>query len=219
MKKIMKKCLILNFVLAMTIASSIPTFAYEEGPGFTEEYNLTDDGYIIVDEIPIEDIETMVSVNSESAPGTEQMMNHQYYTINDGGHTARLSNDLQDWVYQMCAEYGLSGHEKLVMAKLYCESSYNPNAKNYNRNGTVDYGLAQINSSNHARLRRTLGITDFMDPYQSIRAGVFMLSESMQRNGYNEQMSLVAYNTGKNGISSSKYSRRIMTIKDSALLG
>ena len=117
----------------------------------------------------------------------------------------------------MCAEYGIPGYEKLIISKLYCESGFNPNVKHRNKNGTVDYGIAQINSSNHSWLRKTLGITDFMDPYQSIRCGVYMMSENLKKNGFNESMALVAYNTGKNGISSTSYSRKVLRIKDAAL--
>ncbi|WP_373262215.1 lytic transglycosylase domain-containing protein [Hungatella hathewayi] len=163
-------------------------------------------------------VEDAVAINSPEYQTDGVVMNGiTYYTINDNGQQAYLSQDLQDWVYQMCAEYGIPGYEKLIISKLYCESGFNANAKHRNKNGTVDYGIAQINSSNHSWLRKTLGVTDFMDPYQSIRCGVYMMSENLKKNGFNESMALVAYNTGKNGISSTSYSRKVLRIKDAVI--
>ena len=177
--------------------------------------------YIVVNELSEEEInmvEDAIAINDPDYQKDGVVMNGiTYYTINDNGYQAYLSEDLQDWVYQMCAEYGIPGYEKLIISKLYCESGFNPNVKHRNKNGTVDYGIAQINSSNHSWLRKTLGITDFMDPYQSIRCGVYMMSENLKKNGFNESMALVAYNTGKYGISSTSYSRKVLRIRDAAL--
>lgn len=177
--------------------------------------------YIVVNELSEEEInmvEDEIAINNPDYQKSGVVMNGiTYYTINDNGYQAYLSEDLQDWVYQMCAEYGIPGYEKLIISKLYCESGFNPNVRHRNKNGTVDYGIAQINSSNHSWLRKTLGITDFMDPYQSIRCGVYMMSENLKKNGFNESMALAAYNTGKNGISSTSYSRKVLRIKDAAI--
>ena len=212
MKKIMKRYMIANFILMMSISSSMQAMAAPTITGLSEEYEITEDGYVIVDEITEAEVENMIAVNDETTAS-----GNTHYTIIDNGIPARLSDELQDYVYQMCAEYGISGHEKVILAKLYCESGYNPNLTHRNKNGTVDYGIAQINSSNHGWLRAQLGITDFMDPYQSIRAGVFIFSECLKKNGYDESMALVAYNSGKNGIPSSKYSRKVLSIKDGAI--
>ena len=246
MEKKIKKNLLVNMVLVLSLSSafSAPVFAntnssitgfVSTGPaGLSEDYELTNDGYITIDEIPNETVEEMVAGNDHEAIKQKELEEQQaeqqaaqaaiqsqrtYYTMIDHGIPARLSTELQDYVYQMCANYGIAGHEKVILAKLYCESSYNPNATHRNSNGTIDVGLAQINSSNHSRLRKTLGITNFYDPYQSIQAGVYMYAEAMKANGYNEEMALAAYNTGRNGISSTSYSRRVMNMKNSAVIG
>lgn len=180
------------------------------------------DGYIIVDELSKEEqitVEEEVAVNNPASQKEEAATSSEftYYTVNDGGYHVRLSNDLQNWVHQMCNEYGIPGYEKLIISKLYCESSFNPNTKHKNKNGTTDYGIAQINSCNHNMLRNTLGITDFMDPYQSIRCGVYMMSQNLKKNGFNEGMALVAYNTGRNGIASTSYSQKVLRIKNSLI--
>lgn len=203
-------------IITLTLSYSITTaYAAESAKNTavqTEKldsiYTTTEDGYIVADEVSQEDLSKMLAVNES----------RDHYTVNDNGDISKLSDELQDWVYQMCAEYGISGYEKLVMSKLYCESGYDANCKSYNKNGTYDSGLAQINSSNHSWLRRELGITDFYDPYQSIRAGVYMLSKCLKENNFNEEMALVAYNSGRNGIKQSSYSRKVIRIKDSCIV-
>ena len=148
-----------------------------------------------------------------------------YYTVNavdeTGSPMTRLSTELQDWIYDMCADYEIAGYERLIVAKLYCESSFRTDLKHTNKNGTTDSGIAQINSCNHDRLKRELGVTDFMDAYQSIRCGVYMMAENLKRNGYDEEKALVAYNMGQgkvnSGITSSKYSRRVILIRNNLI--
>lgn len=56
----------------------------------------------------------------------------------------------------------------------------------------------QINVQNHEWLTETLGVTDYTDPYQNIRAGVFVLRKLFER--YQDvEMVLMAYNMGENG--------------------
>lgn len=148
-----------------------------------------------------------------------------YYTVvavdETGSPQSRLSTELQDWVYEMCAEYDIAGYEQLMIAKLYCESSFRTSLQHTNKNGTTDSGIAQINSCNHARLRRELGITDFMDSYQSIRCGVYMMAGNLKANDYDEEKALVAYNMGQGkvnaGVTTSKYSRRVLLIRDNLI--
>lgn len=141
-----------------------------------------------------------------------------YYIVVDDGYTAHLEQGLQDWVYEMCEEYNITGYEDLVIAKLYCESSFRTSLEHHNNNGSVDVGIAQINSCNWEWLEEELGVTDFHDPYQSIRCGVYMLSRHLHNNGYNVHKALVAYNMGQSrvnsGITESNYSRRVVNIMD-----
>lgn len=125
-----------------------------------------------------------------------------YYTVVDEGFTNTLDHDLQDWVYEMCDEYEIPGYEKLIIAKLYCESSYRTHVKHSNTNGTYDIGIAQINSINFEHLKKELGVTDFTDPKQSIRCGVYMMAKNLQANNYDENKALVAYNAGQKRVDS-----------------
>lgn len=147
---------------------------------------------------------------SEDDVQVEEESKRQHYAVHESGREKALAADLQDWVYQMCEEYGITGYEPLILSMLYQESGYNPGLVHHG-----NYGMAQINQCNHKRLRRDLGITNFLDAHQSIRAGVFMMSEALRANGYNESMALSAYFTGRNGISSTHYSNRVLAIKNS----
>jgi soluble lytic murein transglycosylase-like protein len=68
------------------------------------------------------------------------------------------------------------------------ESGINPKAINKNANGTVDYGLMQINSSHLHRLSQW-GINEqnILDPKINIYAGSWLLSEHIKEHGFNLQ--------------------------------
>lgn len=127
-------------------------------------------------------------------------------------YNIKLSRDLQQYTYLMCAKYKVD--YELALSVMYVESSFNPNAYN-SKSG--DSGLCQINKCNHGWLSKKLGITDFFDPKQNIEAGVYMLSVN-KNEGYH--FNLISYNAGTNnanklyqqGIYSSKYSRKVMNV-------
>ena len=80
------------------------------------------------------------------------------------------------------------------LALIQNESSFDPSVVS----ATHDYGYMQINEMNHQWLTDTLGVTDFTDPYQNIRAGVFVLRKLYER--YQDtNMVLMAYNMGEDG--------------------
>lgn len=140
-----------------------------------------------------------------------------YFTVSDDGYLVEFDPELQDYIYEKCKEYGIDGFESLVVAQLYQESSFKIDLVHYNNNGTSDWGIAQINSCNHERLQKELGITDFMDVKQSIQCGVYIISENLKNNEYNVHKALVAYNMGQSavnsGITESEYSRRIVELR------
>lgn len=126
-----------------------------------------------------------------------------------------LDVETQIYAYAMCLEYGVD--YELFLAVMHNESSSNPTATNRNSNGTTDSGLMQINSVNHDWLTSELGVTDFYNPFQNMRAGAFMLGELSKKYADAHQI-LMAYNMGEvrtkqlnnQGIYSSKYSRKVM---------
>jgi len=78
-------------------------------------------------------------------------------------------------------DYGISPQILKAIAKV--ESNYNPRAINWNKNGTYDFGIMQINSDWSHTLGRdwwdTLG-----DPCSNIKGGAMILSKCMKKYGY-----------------------------------
>ena len=85
-------------------------------------------------------------------------------------YNIKLPADQQQYAYSMAQTYGVQ--YELLLAVMYKESGYNPSAVG----GGNSYGLCQIHYSNFTRLRNTLGISDFLDPYDNIKAGAYMLA-------------------------------------------
>ena len=127
-----------------------------------------------------------------------------------------LSDEMQDYIYSVCAGSGIAEHYELILALMYCESGY--------RSGVIsktsDYGLMQINQCNHAWLRRELGVTDFLDPYQNVIAGVYIIAPLLLESDAHK--ALMAYNEGfvaakrrwDDGVTSTAYSRAVIATRD-----
>ena len=125
-----------------------------------------------------------------------------------------LSEDIQKYAYNKCQESGID--YSIFLGLMRKESSFNPEAVSK----TNDYGLCQINKGNHNWMREVFGSDwDPMNPYDSIDASIFMLSEyTKDYNCDNYHVLLMNYNMGhgnavecfNSGIYSSKYSRAIM---------
>lgn len=125
-----------------------------------------------------------------------------------------LDRWLQEYIHGLCEESGLP--YTLAVAVIEAESSYIP----WTVSDSDDYGLMQINAVCHDWLDETLGITDFLNPYQSARAGIYILSGYYEQYGY-PSGALMAYNMGEaaaeslfeQGIYSTAYSDRVLAIK------
>lgn len=75
----------------------------------------------------------------------------------------------------------------------------------------------QINQKNHEWLSNAVGVTDFLDPYQNIQAGIYILGTLFEKYDDPHKV-LMAYNMGESGASKlwdqgiyqSKYSQRVI---------
>lgn len=81
--------------------------------------------------------------------------------------------------------------DDLIAAVMTAESGGNPYASHRNRNGTLDVGSMQINSSNFDRL----GITDPLSSDQSMAAGEKVLDEGLSQ-FKDTRLAVAAYNAG-----------------------
>lgn len=164
------------------------------------------------------DIRLLNSQNKALQEDLDQLVNeHEKYVRIDRNVDIPMAYKVH--MYRLCNEYGVD--YELALAVMVKESGGNPTALNTkNRNGTYDSGIMQINSTNHAWLSKELGIKDFNNPYDNMKAGVYMLSLFDYDNPHKI---LMAYNMGegtmkklfKQGITSTKYSRDVMAIYES----
>ena len=129
-----------------------------------------------------------------------------------------LTEELQTFTFYLCEDYGAD--YEMVLALMDRESDYTASAISK----TNDYGIMQINKVNHEWLTEELGITDFLDPEQNIRCGIYMLADLMKKYDDPHRV-LMAYNMGERGAreyvakgnTSSAYSRYIMQLRDKLL--
>jgi hypothetical protein len=123
-----------------------------------------------------------------------------------------LDEDLQKFIYCLSHDYNIDF--SFVMALINQESSFITDITS----STNDFGLMQINKVNHEWLMETLGVTDFNDPYQNVRCGIFILRNLFEK--YEDPARvLMAYNMGETGakrlwdkgIFESNYSNKVIT--------
>ncbi len=84
-----------------------------------------------------------------------------------------LSKEEQEFLLEISIEHQVPF--EVMMAKIFYESRFQADAVGYNRNGSVDRGLSQINSSNHNWCVELLGREpDYFNSYDSMLLGVLI---------------------------------------------
>ena len=106
-----------------------------------------------------------------------------------------LSDELQEHIWLLCSIYDITEHYELIYALIRHESNFNESIIS----ATNDYGLMQINVVNHGYLREKLGLNNFLDPYQNIHAGIYLLAPLLHK--YDTSDALMSYNMGEFGAS------------------
>ena len=104
-----------------------------------------------------------------------------------------LSYGLQDWIRVLCEEKDVP--MALVMAIIERESYFDADLIS----GTADYGLMQINTCNHEAMVEMFGITDFLDPYQNVQCGIYIIGTHLQKTKGDIELALMRYNNGATG--------------------
>jgi len=124
-----------------------------------------------------------------------------------------LSEAMQDYIRMLSVEYSVP--EELILAMIEVESSFRPSVVS----STGDYGYMQINECNHEWLKDELGVTDFLDPYQNILCGVYLLSGHLEKTDGDIVKALMRYNNGptgayrlwQKGVFETSYTKKITT--------
>ena len=152
--------------------------------------------------------EEVSSVHAEEKTEVrEEIEKIKYYDI-------PLETELQDYIRKECDEMNVE--MELVLAIMKVESDFNSDVIS----DTDDYGLMQINIVNHESLQKKLSIYDFLDPYDSARAGIYMLSGLDWCE--NDVQRLMCYNMGvtgakrawNKGIQETEYSKKVLKTKE-----
>jgi soluble lytic murein transglycosylase-like protein len=123
-----------------------------------------------------------------------------------------LDADIQRYINQKCEANGIP--TELVIALIWRESRYQADAIS----STNDYGLMQINACNKAEIERVLNVTDLMNPYQNIKAGIYILGNAIETAEWDYNRALMIYNLGlsgakakwQQGIYSTDFSRSVL---------
>ena len=136
----------------------------------------------------------------------ETIVTHEYYYVIDEGYEFYLSHEYQDYLYKTLENYGIEEYFKDTVGHCYHESHFDDDIIS----STGDYGLMQINKSNHGWIKKDLGLDNMLDPYQNIEAGVYILSKALEQSDGNYEAALVIYNTGHAAGSSSTYSKGVL---------
>lgn len=105
-----------------------------------------------------------------------------------------ISEDLQEFTFYLSLAYDIDF--TFVMALMKQESGFQSNIVS----ATNDYGLMQINEINQPYLKEQLEITDFLEPHDNIRAGMFILRKLFEKYETPEKV-LMAYHMGETGAS------------------
>lgn len=126
---------------------------------------------------------------------------NKLYCVIEDGFTSTLEIEYQDYLWEMCVKYNVTEYYELFIAQMYHESTFRTDIIS----ATNDHGLMQINVCNHDWLGDKLGNDDFLDPYNNIEAGVYLMSGFLLK--YNDvQKALVCYNRGESAVINGTYS-------------
>lgn len=118
----------------------------------------------------------VIEVGTKIAPivsrsAIAQSVNAQTADAGFRAYNIKLPVEQQKFAYNISKKYGIQ--YELFLAVMSQESGFNAGAVG----GGNSYGLCQIHVSNHASLRSKLGISNFLDPYDNMTAGAYLLAQ------------------------------------------
>lgn len=150
----------------------------------------------------------VIETKTPIEPITELQSEEIYYFY----YNVPLSHELQDFIRFYCTEYEVS--MDLVIALVDVESSFRPSVISK----TNDYGYMQLNKCNHEDLTAELGITDFLDPYQNLQGGIYLIGKHLKATNGDIIKALMRYHNGptgawnlwEKGIQTTDYTQKVM---------
>lgn len=200
------------WLVRVVIAVLLIVFALGGLTGYTIFRFSTSDDYTPVEVEPTTTVEVEATTSMEVSEVTTTQISTPVVEPKETYYDCPLSHDVQDYIRTMCEKNDIP--MSLVIAIIDVESSFREDAVS----PTNDYGLMQINESNHYWLTEEYGITDFFDPYENIFCGITILS---QEYGGEQSLdkTLMAYNLGlanamelwNEGIYQTSYSMKVLS--------
>lgn len=204
--------MVIVFAFVLTICSILPVF-YHVSSVDTEtsqinnvsETTESESSFIVVEEAQKDktNITDVISSVAESEESDDEIRSAQsisksfyYYSsfsYNGTTHIVKLSEELQQFLYEKCQVYGVD--YELILALIGCESGWDVNVVS---DGQY-YGLGMISVVALPQLSTELGTTDLSDPKQNIEAICFLLSEKLEENNNSIPAALMSYNKGQSG--------------------
>lgn len=120
-----------------------------------------------------------------------------------------LSEDLQDYIMNLCEEYGID--PAIVIAMIQKESCFTASAIG---DGGNSFGLMQIQPYWHSERMNKLGCTDLLDPYQNVTVGIDLLAYLINHYDGAVEKALTAYNQGYYAGTVTNYAWSVMSIAE-----
>ena len=115
------------------------------------------------------------------------------------------SDEIAKLIYRETREQGVDIYA--MMALIKAESDFNPKAVNYNKNGSIDRGLCQLNSFVFSDIK----IKDFFDPAINIHYGTEHFKWCLDQADNKLVNALALYNAGYGSVTKTKVGERTLT--------
>ena len=114
------------------------------------------------------------------------------------------NDEIAKLIYREVHEQGVDIYAMLALIK--AESDFNPKAVNYNKNGSIDRGLCQLNSFVFSDIK----IKDFFDPAINIHYGTSHFKWCWDQADNNLVKALALYNAGYGSVTKTKVGERTL---------
>lgn len=125
-----------------------------------------------------------------------------------------METELQEYIWTRCkkATADYENYYSFILGCIQLESTFKASATHKNKNGSIDRGIMQINSSNIGKMKRVGLISsaeDLFDPFICVDCGLWLMNQYIDKFGVTED-AYYAYNTGRERGGSNKNSRKVM---------
>ncbi len=166
------------------------------------------------------EVNVIKHADPESDTKTEQQINIEEIYVPDSDDDCPVSSlvpldaEVQQYIWTKCKRTtgDFKNYYAFILGAIQLESDFKRTAIHYNKNGTTDRGLMQINSCNISSCKRAGLISctdDLWNIFKNIDCGFHEMDAYVKKFGVTES-AYYAYNTGRQNGGSNKNSRVVM---------